>query len=51
MRNQKATNFLGRRGEAVFVEKVMGFCDNGMPYFDAHFLWDKFPVFNFLVTF
>jgi hypothetical protein len=38
------------RGEAIFVARIMDFCGRDIPFFDAHFLGDKFPNFDFLVN-
>jgi hypothetical protein len=50
LRNPAATNFRGSRGEAIFLVKVMDFCGHSLPYFDAHFMGDKFPVFDYIVN-
>lgn len=50
MQNPKATNFRGSRGEAIFLVKVMDFCGLSLPYFDAHFMGDKFPTFDYIVN-
>ena len=45
-----AENLRGIRGEAIFVARISNFCDRDLPYFDPHFLGDKFPVFDHLVN-
>jgi len=45
-----AENLIGARGEAIFVARIMDFCGRDLPYFDPHFLGDKFPVFDHLVN-
>jgi len=38
------------RGESIFVAKITNYCGRDIPYFDPHFLGDKFPVFDHLVN-
>jgi len=45
-----AEDLRGARGEAIFVAKIMDFCGRDTPYFDPHFLGDKFPVFDHIVN-
>ncbi|MBC8134967.1 MAG: hypothetical protein H8F28_03660 [Fibrella sp.] len=45
-----AENLIGTRGEAIFVAKIMAFCGRDLPYFDPHFLGDKFPIFDHIVN-
>ena len=45
-----AENLIGSRGEAIFAARVMNFCGRDLPYFDPHFLGDKFPVFDHIVN-
>lgn len=45
-----AENLRGVRGEALFVAKIMDFCGRDLPYFDPHFMGDKFPVFDHIVN-
>lgn len=50
MRSSKSTNFRGSRGEAIFQTRIMDFCGNPLPFFDAHFMGDKFPIFDHIVN-
>src|SRR5215831_15198469 len=43
-------DFIGNRGQSLAHARLTEMCrPNGLPYFDAHFLGDKFPTFDFLV--
>ncbi len=40
---------IGKRGEAIFVNDIMKFCGNVVPYFNPIFLGDKAEALDFLV--
>jgi len=43
-------DFIGNRGQSLAHARLTELCrTNGLPYFDAHFLGDKCPTFDFLV--
>ena len=43
-------DFIGNRGQSLAHARLTEMCrKNTMPYFDAHFLGDKCPTFDFLV--
>jgi hypothetical protein len=43
-------DFIGDRGQSIAHMRLTELCrKNAMPYFDAHFLGDKCPTFDFLV--
>jgi hypothetical protein len=43
-------DFIGNRGQSIAHARLTEMCrKNGLPYFDAHFLGDKCPIFDFLV--
>src|SRR5438105_3883495 len=43
-------DLVGNRGQSLAHARLTEMCrSNGMPYFDAHFLGDKCPTFDFLV--
>src|SRR5438046_2376896 len=43
-------DFIGNRGQSIAHARLTEMCrPNGLPYFDAHFLGDKCPTFDFLV--
>jgi hypothetical protein len=43
-------DFIGNRGQSLAHARLTEMCrGNGLPYFDAHFLGDKCPTFDFLV--
>jgi hypothetical protein len=42
-------DLIGKRGEAIFVARLMDFCGNPEPYFDPHWLGDKCPTYDYLV--
>src|SRR5580658_7552690 len=44
------SDFVGNRGQSLAHARLTEMCRrNTMPYFDAHFLGDKCPTFDFLV--
>src|SRR6516165_7704437 len=50
MGNSMATrDFIGKRGEAIVIARLMDFCGNPDPYFDVHPLGEKCPTFDYLV--
>jgi hypothetical protein len=43
-------DFIGNRGQSIAHMRLTAMCrKNGMPWFEAHFLGDKCPTFDFLV--
>lgn len=43
-------DFIGNRGQSLAHARLTEMCrKNGLPYFEAHFLGDKCPTFDFLV--
>lgn len=40
---------IGKRGEALVIERLMDPCGRDLPYFDPHFLGEKCPTFDYLV--
>lgn len=43
------SDFIGTRGEAIFVQEIMNFCGRPLPYFVAYHLGAKFPTADYLV--
>jgi hypothetical protein len=39
----------GKRGEAIFVESMLNFCGNRMPYFDPVFLGEKNETIDYMI--
>ena len=44
-----ARDLIGKRGEAIVVERLTDFCGNPLPYFDPHPLGEKCPTYDYLV--
>ncbi len=42
-------DLLGSRGESIAKVRLLDFCGNLLPYFDVHFLGEKFPTYDLLV--
>jgi len=42
-------DLIGKRGESIVSMRLMDFCGNRVPYFDAHPLGEKCPTFDYLV--
>jgi hypothetical protein len=45
----RTRNLIGKRGEAIVIERLLDFCGNPTPYFDVHPLGEKCPTFDYLV--
>ena len=48
-RKAAGREYIGKRGEAIATAALLDFCGNLEPYFDPHFLNEKFPTYDFLV--
>src|ERR1700678_2885828 len=40
---------IGKRGEAIFITRIMSFCGNKAPYFNPIFLGEKADSLDFMV--
>jgi hypothetical protein len=44
-----ARDLSGKRGESIALTRLLDFCGREEPYFNAHFLGEKFPTYDLLV--